>query len=135
MQFIAEMGRQLLDVSPFFFFFFTKLTVLKFVFQTGQDQYQWFKYQNGEQRISYAVARSRLKKAITEYYRSLGFLKSYQELNETGFRKILKKFDKVAGWKASPLYMKVVESHYWVNSNDLNRMMHETEVKEEDVEI
>ncbi|KAG0914400.1 hypothetical protein G6F33_004285 [Rhizopus arrhizus] len=107
MQFIAEMGRQLLD--------------------TGQDQYQWFKYQNGEQRISYAVARSRLKKAITEYYRSLGFLKSYQELNETGFRKILKKFDKVAGWKASPLYMKVVESHYWVNSNDLNRMMHETE--------
>ncbi|EIE82625.1 hypothetical protein RO3G_07330 [Rhizopus delemar RA 99-880] len=103
----AEMGRQLLD--------------------TGQDQYQWFKSQNGEQRISYNVARSRLKKAITEYYRSLGFLKSYQELNETGFRKILKKFDKVAGWKASPLYMKVVGSHYWVNSKDLNRMMHETE--------
>ncbi|KAI9482526.1 SPX domain-containing protein [Zychaea mexicana] len=41
------------------------------------------------------VARSRLKKALTEYYRSLEFLRSYKVLNETGFHKILKKFDKV----------------------------------------
>ncbi|KAI8341091.1 SPX domain-containing protein [Chlamydoabsidia padenii] len=45
--------------------------------------------------ISYRVARSRLKTAITEYYRSLELLRSYKVLNEMGFHKILKKFDKV----------------------------------------
>ncbi|CAO3694540.1 unnamed protein product [Rhizopus stolonifer] len=122
MHYIAELGRQLLDLEP--------------AFDIGNNS--WFKYQDqsyslspnheGQQRISYNVARSRLKKAITEYYKSLEFLKSYKELNETGFQKILKKFDKVAGWKAGPLYMKVVKMQYWVNSSDLDHILQETEV-------
>lgn len=105
--------------------------------------YNWFKYNDphtqpyslsdiadyaGEQRISYNVARNRLKKAITEYYRSLEFLKSYKTLNETGFQKILKKFDKVAGWKASHLYTATIKKYHWVNTNDLDTMMKATEV-------
>jgi SPX domain protein involved in polyphosphate accumulation len=82
----------------------------------------------GNQRISYNVARNRLKKAITEYYRSLEFLKSYKSLNETGFQKILKKFDKVAGWKASPLYAQTVKKHYWTGATDLDLIINETEV-------
>lgn len=108
--------------------------------------YNWFKYNDphtqpyslsdisdyaGEQRISYNVARNRLKKAITEYYRSLEFLKSYKTLNETGFQKILKKFDKVAGWKASHLYTATIQKYHWANTNDLDTIIKETEVKQE----
>ncbi|CEG83581.1 hypothetical protein RMATCC62417_17480 [Rhizopus microsporus] len=124
-QFIAEFGRQLLDLGP------TQLLSR----QVEDGRPHGFKYQdqsytlfpNGEQRISYTVARNRLKKAITEYYRSLEFLKSYRELNETGFQKILKKFDKIAGWKASTLYMKVVRKQHWVTSTELNRIINEAE--------
>ncbi|KAI8391361.1 SPX domain-containing protein [Radiomyces spectabilis] len=73
------------------------------------------------------VARSRLKKAITEYYRSLELLKSYKELNFTGFQKILKKFDKTAGWKASTLYMQKLKKFHWVNTEDLEDVIEKTE--------
>ncbi|KAL8281446.1 hypothetical protein RQP46_006130 [Phenoliferia psychrophenolica] len=42
----------------------------------------------------YASARSKLKLATFEFYRSLGILKSYKVLNCTGFAKSLKKFEK-----------------------------------------
>ncbi|KAI9145934.1 SPX domain-containing protein [Paraphysoderma sedebokerense] len=45
-----------------------------------------------------------VKKALMEHYRSMQLLKNYKILNYTGFAKILKKFDKVAGWDSSPLY-------------------------------
>lgn len=38
---------------------------------------------NGDHHISYNVARSRLKKAITEFYRSLELLKSYRVRKNT----------------------------------------------------
>jgi SPX domain protein involved in polyphosphate accumulation len=82
---------------------------------------------NGDQHLSYNVARSRLKKAITEYYRSLELLKHYKELNELGFQKILKKFDKTAGWTASHLYMEKVRQYHWVNSNKIETFIEETE--------
>lgn len=37
---------------------------------------------NGDHHMSYSVARSRLKKAITEYYRSLELSKSYKVGNQ-----------------------------------------------------
>ncbi|KAG1084751.1 hypothetical protein G6F42_021658 [Rhizopus arrhizus] len=107
--------------------------------------YNWFKYQDphtqsytlsdlspnfdyiGNQRISYNVARNRLKKAVTEYYRSLEFLRSYKTLNETGFQKILKKFDKIAGWKASDLYTQTIKKHHWASTSDLDFIIKETE--------
>ncbi|KAI7849080.1 SPX domain-containing protein [Circinella umbellata] len=73
------------------------------------------------------VARSRLKKALTEYYRSLEFLRSYKVLNETGFHKIMKKFDKTAGWKASQLYLQRVKKYHWVTSTELDSIIKETE--------
>ncbi|KAL7324200.1 Xenotropic and polytropic retrovirus receptor 1 [Mucor circinelloides] len=82
---------------------------------------------NGDHHMSYNVARSRLKKAITEYYRSLELLKSYKILNETGFQKILKKFDKTAGWKASTLYMEKVRRYHWAKSHKLDEFLHDTE--------
>jgi len=52
----------------------------------------------------YATARKKLKKDFLEFYRGLELLNDYRVLNETGFHKALKKFDKVTKvrpWQAS----------------------------------
>ena len=41
--------------------------------------------------------KSSLKMAYSEFYLGLSLLQNFQQLNYTGFRKILKKFDKLAG--------------------------------------
>ncbi|KAG0342619.1 hypothetical protein BG000_003226 [Podila horticola] len=56
------------------------------------------------QHLNHKVARTRLKTALSEFYRSLEMLKNYKALNSTGFAKIMKKFDKTAGWKASKAF-------------------------------
>ncbi|KAI9219214.1 SPX domain-containing protein [Blastocladiella britannica] len=45
-----------------------------------------------------------LRSAMLENYRALTLLRNYQVLNFTGFFKILKKFDKTAGWRSSQSY-------------------------------
>jgi len=42
----------------------------------------------------YTLAKKELKTAILEFYRGIELLNDYRVLNETGFRKALKKFDK-----------------------------------------
>jgi len=71
-----------------------------------------------------------LKLAFTEYYLSLVLIQNYQELNFTGFRKILKKHDKVlktdsgATWRKlhvenSPFHTDRVISDYIKKTEDL----------------
>ncbi|KAL7319416.1 Xenotropic and polytropic retrovirus receptor 1 [Mucor circinelloides] len=141
MQFIAEYGRHLVNIGASH-----QEASLPPPEMIGHHRlYNWFKYQDphtqsytlsdlspnfdyiGNQRISYNVARNRLKKAVTEYYRSLEFLRSYKTLNETGFQKILKKFDKIAGWKASDLYTQTIKKHHWASTSDLDFIIKETE--------
>ncbi|CAO3633741.1 unnamed protein product [Cunninghamella blakesleeana] len=81
----------------------------------------------GDPNMSYRVARGRLKAAITEFYRSLELLKSYKILNQTGFQKILKKFDKTAGWKASNIYSAKLKNYHWYTSETLHDMISSTE--------
>lgn len=69
-----------------------------------------------------------LRFAFSEFYLSLVFLQNYQHLNFTGFRKILKKYDKVlhselgARWRVDHVDV----THFVVNK-DIERMMHQTE--------
>lgn len=69
-----------------------------------------------------------LKLAFSEFYLSLILLQNYQNLNHTGFRKILKKHDKVfrvdngATWRAE----QVETSHFFVN-RDIDKLINETE--------
>jgi len=53
--------------------------------------------------------RTRLiEQGFQEYYRNLEMLRSYRELNETAFYKIMKKHDKVTGLKCAPKIKKEV---------------------------
>ncbi|KIY47527.1 EXS-domain-containing protein, partial [Fistulina hepatica ATCC 64428] len=53
----------------------------------------------------YQRAKRKLKKAVLEHYRGLETLENYRILNLTGFRKALKKFEKVTHIPAQKLYM------------------------------
>jgi len=69
-----------------------------------------------------------LKLAFSEFYLSLVLLQNYQNLNFTGFRKILKKHDKLltveygAKWRQEH----VEQAHFFVNK-DIDRLIQETE--------
>uniref|UniRef100_A0A336M492 CSON010362 protein n=1 Tax=Culicoides sonorensis TaxID=179676 RepID=A0A336M492_CULSO len=69
-----------------------------------------------------------LKLAFSEFYLSLVLLQNYQNLNFTGFRKILKKHDKLlsvdfgARWRQEH----VEQSHFYTNK-DIDRLIAETE--------
>lgn len=69
-----------------------------------------------------------LKLAFSEFYLGLILLQNYQTLNFTGFRKILKKHDKLlnvdlgAKWRMDHVEL----AHFYVNK-DIDRLIHETE--------
>lgn len=70
-----------------------------------------------------------LKLAFSEFYLGLILLQNYQNLNFTGFRKILKKHDKLlsvdygARWRVEH----VEQSHFYTNK-DIDRLIQETEL-------
>lgn len=77
-----------------------------------------------------------LKLAFSEFYLGLILLQNYQNLNFTGFRKILKKHDKLlsvdygAKWRTENVEM----AHFYTNK-DIDRLIHETEsVVTQDIE-
>jgi hypothetical protein len=77
-----------------------------------------------------------LKLAFSEFYLSLILLQNYQNLNFTGFRKILKKHDKLlntdfgAKWR-----IEHVETAHFYTNKDIDRLIQETEnVVTQDIE-
>ncbi|KAG9450035.1 hypothetical protein H6P81_010000 [Aristolochia fimbriata] len=72
-------------------------------------------------------AEKMIRGAFVELYKGLGFLKSYRNLNMLAFAKILKKFDKVTGKQALPIYLKVVESSYFNSSDTGVKLMDQVE--------
>lgn len=68
------------------------------------------------------------KLAFSEFYLSLILLQNYQNLNHTGFRKILKKHDKLLRVDIGGKWQKdkVETSHFYVN-RDIDKIIHETE--------
>ncbi|KAL1923529.1 uncharacterized protein VTP21DRAFT_8509 [Calcarisporiella thermophila] len=80
-----------------------------------------------EQTINYRMAKSRIKHAMVEFYRGLEMLKNYRTLNQMGFAKILKKFDKIARWNASDYYMEKVNSQSFITSRVLEDIIKQVE--------
>ncbi|KAJ3410301.1 low-affinity phosphate transporter [Chytridiales sp. JEL 0842] len=63
-------------------------------------------------RSEHKSQRTKFKKQITGLFVALSELDDYRELNHTGFSKILKKFEKVTGFKLKSSYMHQVNSSY-----------------------
>ncbi|GAU40493.1 hypothetical protein TSUD_189740 [Trifolium subterraneum] len=72
-------------------------------------------------------AEKMIKKGFIELYKGLGYLNDYRNLNLLAFIKILKKFDKVTEKQILPIYLKVVESSYFNNSDKVVKLMDEVE--------
>jgi xenotropic and polytropic retrovirus receptor 1 len=78
--------------------------------------------------LIYNFSLQEFKLAFSEFYLSLILLQNYQSLNHTGFRKILKKHDKLLkvdnGFKWNK--DKVENSHFFTN-RDIDKIIHDTE--------
>jgi len=69
-----------------------------------------------------------LKLAFSEFYLSLILLQNYQNLNFTGFRKILKKHDKLLSVDSGVRYrQEYVETSHINTNKDIDHLIHETE--------
>ncbi|ESK90170.1 signal transduction protein [Moniliophthora roreri MCA 2997] len=76
----------------------------------------------------YRNAKKKLKKAVLEHYRGLELLHNYRVLNITGFRKALKKFEKVTKIPAQQAYMsEKVETSTFASDKAVRTMMTEME--------
>ncbi|XP_076635926.1 solute carrier family 53 member 1 [Colletes latitarsis] len=69
-----------------------------------------------------------LKLAFSEFYLSLILLQNYQNLNYTGFRKILKKHDKLLSVDSGSKWrVECVETAHFYTSKDIDKLIQETE--------
>ena len=80
--------------------------------------------------IKYQSARRKLKDAFQELYRALELLKSYSTVNQTAFRKIIKKYNKTVQSLGEPTtsYMnEKVNTAEFVTSNRVDELMQDIE--------
>ncbi|KIK56661.1 hypothetical protein GYMLUDRAFT_174084, partial [Collybiopsis luxurians FD-317 M1] len=76
----------------------------------------------------YVNAKKKLQKAVIEHYRALEMLQNYRILNVTGFRKALKKFEKITRIPLQQAYMtERVEPSSFASDKSLRSMMDEME--------
>lgn len=68
------------------------------------------------------------KTAFSEFYLSLILLQNYQQLNHTGFRKILKKHDKLLSVEVgAKWHVENVEPSHFFTNKDIDKLIHDTE--------
>ncbi|KAF5279086.1 hypothetical protein FQA39_LY05764 [Lamprigera yunnana] len=97
-------------------------TTLDLILQKGKSR------KDADQRKVPARKIQELKFAFSEFYLSLILLQNYQTLNFTGFRKILKKHDKLLSVDLGVTWRQenVETSHFYTNK-DIDKLIHDTE--------
>ncbi|KAG9081541.1 hypothetical protein FRC06_005512, partial [Ceratobasidium sp. 370] len=77
---------------------------------------------------AYQRAKKKLKRAVLEFYRGLELLQNYRILNLTGFRKALKKFEKVTKIPSQSIYMRErVETRSFASGDTCDHLLREIE--------
>lgn len=76
---------------------------------------------------NYVAARRKLKLAVYEFYKYLGYLKNYRLLNKTCFSKATKKMEKMANIKCQAQYMEKVSQARFSNSGTIDDLQSQTE--------
>ena len=76
---------------------------------------------------NYVSAKRKLKLAVFEYYKYLGYVKNYRLLNRTGFSKGTKKMEKVTRIKCQEAYMRKVHMAHFSNSTVIDDLQAQTE--------
>lgn len=73
------------------------------------------------------LARSRIKKVLLEFYRSLDLLKNFKTLNYQSIVKIMKKFDKQTHRNMSPEFLEDVKKKHFVTSKITEALLSDVE--------
>lgn len=76
---------------------------------------------------NYVAARRKLKVAMWEFYRFLGYVKNYRLLNRTGFSKVTKKMEKVTRIRCQSEYNAKVSKTHFATSKVIDDLQSETE--------
>ncbi|KAJ9540763.1 hypothetical protein OSB04_027269 [Centaurea solstitialis] len=96
------------------------LSTLKNIFDGAKSD---LSFSQGELRN----AQAKLKQAFVEFHRKLRLLKSYSFLNQLGFSKIMKKYDKITSRNASKAYLEMVENSFLSQSDEVVKLMERVE--------
>ncbi|KAI8853293.1 SPX domain-containing protein [Chytridium lagenaria] len=78
-------------------------------------------------RPSNKVQRLKFRKQATSTFVALNDLHEYRELNHTGFSKILKKYEKVTGYRLKSAYMARVDACYPFTQQGMERLKNEVD--------
>lgn len=76
---------------------------------------------------NYTAARRKLKVAMWEFYRFLGYVKNYRLLNRTGFSKVTKKMEKVTRIKCQSEYTAKVSQTHFASSTVIDDLQSQVE--------
>lgn len=72
--------------------------------------------------------RRNLKQLVSEFYLEIAHLQHFQQLNREGFRKILKKQDKLANTTRGKTFLKeIILKNYFLSSKEIPKMIEKTE--------
>lgn len=75
-----------------------------------------------------SAAESQLRQAYRDFYAELGSLSKYKDLNYVGFRKILRKHDKLFSSTSGSLYLRMkIYGAYFRTNKDVESLIHQTE--------
>jgi len=116
------------DLAKINIFYTEKIAEAKRKFAMLRSELEGSVFEQATRKKMQRTKVTDLKLAFSEFYLSLILLQKYQNLNFTGFRKILKKHDKMLKTEAGGLWREEhVETAYFHKNRDIEKLRADTE--------